>query len=141
VQWDTDTLVFRHQSPPPAACEWFSVAFSSSSKIRFVDAPRDLCMKVVERLGKRKFELKCKEHSVEGCYEIKLSGMLWGLMSNEMMKTREMLLDMLECFEECGWTVYASIDQKVGSQQEGETDTWHCCKPLNWKSGAPVYHN
>ncbi|KAF2794556.1 hypothetical protein K505DRAFT_241875, partial [Melanomma pulvis-pyrius CBS 109.77] len=141
MQWDTDTLIFRHQSPAPAPCEWFSVAFSSHNKIRFVDAPRDICMKIVERLGRRKVEVKCKEHKVEGCYEVKMSGLGWGLVSNEMMATRDMLLDMLECFEEGGWTVYASVDQKVGSQGEGETDTWHCCRPMGWTSGAPVYHN
>lgn len=123
VTWDTDTLIFRHQSPAPAACEWFSIAFSSSNRLRFIDAPASVYLPIVQRLGKNKVGIKCKEHRVEGCYEVKLAGLGWGSVNWDSAKLRLVLLDILEVMEEEGWTVYASIDQKVGGEREGDTDT------------------
>jgi hypothetical protein len=34
---DKDALLFRYQDPPPAQCEWASIAFSKTDKIRFID--------------------------------------------------------------------------------------------------------
>lgn len=58
------------------------------------------------------------------------------------MQARILLLKLLECMEEHGWTVYGSIDQKATTNEHrGETDTWHCCKMVGWQPGMPVYHN
>jgi hypothetical protein len=34
---DKDTLLFRHQIPSPAECEWSSIAFSRSCHLKFID--------------------------------------------------------------------------------------------------------
>ncbi|KAF2107333.1 hypothetical protein BDV96DRAFT_589571 [Lophiotrema nucula] len=143
AQWDSDTLIFRYQSPAPLAMEWLSLAFSANNRLRFIDAPSHIPLKVVERLGKSKMECKCKEHRVEGCYEVKIQGMGWGQYSAEGVKIRGLVLDILDVFEEEGWTIYASVDQKVGGEGSGggDTDTWHCCRPKGWVPGMPVYHN
>jgi hypothetical protein len=139
--WDTDTLIFRHQTPAPAKCEWFSVCFSSSNRLRFIDAPPSVYLPIVSSLNKWKIEVKCKESRVEGCYEVKLAGLGWGSVHAEQVKIKLALLDMLGVMEEEGWTVYASVDQKVGGEREGDTDSWYCCRPMGWVKGAPVYHN
>lgn len=36
--YDKDTLLFRHQSPTPAECEWGTIAFSNSDRLRFIDS-------------------------------------------------------------------------------------------------------
>lgn len=141
VPWDTDTLVFRHQLPAPAKCEWFSVVFSSQHKLRFVDAPRDLCMSVVARFISNKRELRHKNHKIDGCYEIKLTDMGLAIASNENMRTKVMFLDLLDCLQQSGWTVYASINQNTKSDSQGMTDTWYISRPVGWTQGAPVYHN
>ncbi|KAF2005166.1 hypothetical protein P154DRAFT_518704 [Amniculicola lignicola CBS 123094] len=142
AQADTDTMIFRHQIPAPMRCEWFSLAFSGvgGNKIKLIDAPKEVSMRIVERLGKGKIQVSCKEHRVPGCYEIRLLGLGWSMMAGEMMKRRGVVLDLMECFEEEGWSVYASVDQKVGTENSGDTDTWHCCRPVGWVKGGPVYH-
>ncbi|KAH6642689.1 hypothetical protein C7974DRAFT_351536 [Boeremia exigua] len=136
---DKDTLLFRYQSPTPAPCDWFSIGFSRSDRIRMVDASPELCYALPAALG-QEWVSKVSEHS-PGVQEIKFHGYPWSAGGKETMRVREMLLTILGTLEEDGWTVYASIDQSAaaGSQNKSETDTWHCCRPRGWVKGAPVY--
>jgi hypothetical protein len=34
---DKDTLIFRHQIPGPALCDWCCIAFSKQDRLRFID--------------------------------------------------------------------------------------------------------
>jgi hypothetical protein len=43
------------------------------------------------------------------------------------MAARQLLLTLLEVLETEGWTVYASVDQKNGSDKQTETDTVSSC--------------
>jgi hypothetical protein len=36
--WDKDTLLFRHQVPSPAECEWCCIGFSKTDRIKFIDS-------------------------------------------------------------------------------------------------------
>lgn len=56
------------------------------------------------------------------------------------MKSRVMVLKLLNTFEEHGFTVYASLDQKSSGEDANETDSWHMSRPVGWTKGAPVYH-
>jgi hypothetical protein len=58
-----------------------------------------------------------------GVYEAKLSGRAWWAQGTETMAVRQLLLTLLEVLETEGWTVYASVDQKNGSENVTETDT------------------
>lgn len=144
----TDTLVFRHQMPAPAPQEWFSVVFQQN-RFRFVDAPRALCLRVLEQLSAQKLEMKFKDHDkVEGCCEVKFTGTmrrgspyLDPVLNAGTMKARMMFLDLLGCVEENGWTLYASVEQNTRGDESGMTDTWYCCRPVGWVEGSPVYHN
>jgi hypothetical protein len=49
-------------------------------------------------------------------------------------------LILLECLEQHGFSLYASVDQDNGRGGRG-MDTWHCCRPVDWRPGEPVYHN
>lgn len=35
--WDKDTLLFRHQVPSPAECDWCCIGFSKTDRIKFID--------------------------------------------------------------------------------------------------------
>lgn len=35
--WDKDTLLFRHQVPAPAGCDWCCIGFSRNDRIKFID--------------------------------------------------------------------------------------------------------
>ncbi|KAF2472852.1 uncharacterized protein BDR25DRAFT_219429 [Lindgomyces ingoldianus] len=136
---DKDTLLFRHQIPAPAECEWGCVAFSKTDRIRFIDLPPEICGAVASKID----QSWVKEQSIymQGVYEIRLHGSPWYSNGTDTMKVRELLLVLLETLEEEGWTVYASIDQKNGTENTTETDTWHCSKPKGWVKGTPVYHS
>lgn len=146
--WDADTLLFRHQSPAPTPQEWFSVVYQDN-RFRFVDAPRSLCLRVLEYLSAQRLEMKFKDHEkVEDCCEIKFTGTmrrgspyLDPLINSGTLKTRMLFLDLLSCIEESGWTLYASVEQNIMGDENAMTDTWYCCRPVGWSEGNPVYHN
>lgn len=118
---DKDTLLFRHQAPAPSPCDWCSVSFSRADKIRLVDANPELCQALPARLG-QEWVSQVGQYAL-GVLEIKLHGYPWAASGKETMRVRELILTMLGMFEEEGWSVYASIDQSIGSQNNSETDT------------------
>ncbi|KAF2648587.1 hypothetical protein K491DRAFT_612495 [Lophiostoma macrostomum CBS 122681] len=137
--WDKDTLIFRHQIPGPAPCDWCCIGFSKQDRLKFIDVAPEVSNGVVSRLGQGRVQ-DHRAHS-RGVYEVKLRGTPWMASGTETMEARQLLLIMMGVLEEHGWTVYASVDQKNGGEKHTETDTWHCCRPKGWTRGAPVYHN
>ncbi|CAO2648393.1 Nn.00g076600.m01.CDS01 [Neocucurbitaria sp. VM-36] len=135
---DKDSLLFRHQTPAPAPCDWCSIAFSRTDRIRFIDAPVQLYQSLPGKLGDW---IQAQEEYAPGVWEMKLQGYPWATGGTVVMRVRELLLTLMETLEGEGWSVYASIDQKASSGQGAETDTWHLCRPKGWVKGAPVYHH
>ena len=135
---DKDSLLFRHQNPPPAPADWCSIAFSRKDRIRFIDAPVQLYQSLPGKLGTW---VQAQKEYAPGVWEMKLQGYPWMTGGTVTMRVRELLLTLMETLEEEGWSVYASIDQKASGGDGGETDTWHLCRPKDWVRGAPVYHH
>lgn len=48
---DKDTLIFRYQSPAPSPCDWCSISFSQSDKIRLIGVSPEVCYALPARLG------------------------------------------------------------------------------------------
>lgn len=120
--------------------EWFSIAFSNSDQIRFIDAPQSLVLTVVTLLTKQGRVQKHKPHDVPGAYEVKLHGYPWVASGGETMRTRMLLLELVQALDAEGWSVYASIDQKNGpggDSHRTETDTWFVCRTV----GAEKAHS
>lgn len=98
--------------------------------------------------GMRDLIQELVDHPLPGVWEAKLKGWPWRSIDAEsVMNARRLLLRLFAILESYGFTVYASIDQKADLDSEkSETDTWHCCRPLDWEllniveAGAPVYH-
>jgi hypothetical protein len=155
---DKDTLLFRHQSPSPALCDWCSISFSRADRMRLIDVSPEVCQTLCARLG-QEWVNRVGEYA-PGIQEIKFHGYPWSASGKETMRVRGLFLVMLATLEEEGWTVYASVDQSMagGSDNTSETDTvsfvvsssqdswwltvlqWHCCRLKGWVRGAPVYH-
>jgi len=135
---DLDTLLFRLQAPPPPRCAWICIAFSRHDRLRFIDAPPELVAAALAAL--RQAVQAPVPHQLPGVQEFKLVGQPWWATGAESMHARRILIVLLELLETFGFTVYASIDQKQGTNESGETDTWHCCRPIGWQPGMPVFH-
>lgn len=120
---DKDTLLFRYQFPAPAPCDWCSISFSRSDRMRLIDISPEVCLMLPARLG-QEWVSKVSQYG-PGIQEIKFHGYPWAAGGKETMRVRELLLTILGALEEEGWTVYARIDQSAsgGSQNTSETDT------------------
>jgi hypothetical protein len=120
---DKDTLLFRHQVPSPAPCEWCSITFSRNDRLRFVGDCVEVYQDLSTKLGPQ--WIKSYDQRTPGVHEIKFHGFPWAATGKETMKARELLLVLLETLEEQGWTVYASIDQhsEYTGANRSSTDT------------------
>jgi hypothetical protein len=117
---DCDTLIFRHQVPAPAPCQWLCISFSRSDRLRLIDAPADLTEAVAAGLVGAGALQSRKDHDVPGCHEFKMVGYPWlASYGAGTMTARMIVLMLLSVLEAHGWTVYASVDQK--SQSNGES--------------------
>lgn len=90
--WDKDTLLFRHQVPTPAACDWCCIGFSKNDRIKFIDGmfvtslfikrvlipllvPSEVSNGLVSRIGLGRVQ----DHFIHSrdVYEVKLVGTPW----------------------------------------------------------------
>lgn len=51
------------------------------------------------------------------------------------MKTRGLLLKILQLLEGHGWSLYASVDQQTSA-----SDFWYLIKMADWVPGKPIFH-
>jgi hypothetical protein len=110
-QLDKDSLLFRHQSPPPAPCQWFAISFNRGDLLRLIGAPPELNEPFKQMLGALLQKEGWKE---QGAYEFKLRGYPWFATGGEAVVARVLLLSMLEILEAHGFSLYASFDQNTG---------------------------
>ncbi|KAK9245093.1 hypothetical protein V1506DRAFT_539163 [Lipomyces tetrasporus] len=138
-EYDKDTLLFRYQQPPPPPCVWMSISFDRGDLLHLIDAPQDLSHLLVQAYGE-----KVQKHHYNGSvFEIKFRGYPWYANSRETVQARLIVLTLLECLEQRGFSLYASIDQDNGPGGDSncsEADTWFCNRQADWTPGAPIYH-
>jgi hypothetical protein len=143
-EFDKDTLLFRKQPVPPPAATWMSISFYKGDKLRFIGAPRELIVAFQSLL--RSLRLLQSEAMIDtrvNMYEFKMNGYPWRATGEETMRTRLLILRVIELLERHGWSLYASIDQNNGPQGDSnwsETDVWYCVKSNEWTPGSPVFH-
>ncbi|KAL2384026.1 hypothetical protein RJZ90_002268 [Blastomyces dermatitidis] len=123
--------------PPPPRSNWLCISFNKSDLLQLIDAPEPLCQAMVNALGDK----VQRTQFLESSFEIKFHGYPWKASGTETVETRLILLNVLDCLEQFGFTLYASINQDTNqSEQKTEADTWFCQKQTNWAPGAPIYH-
>ncbi|OJD28100.1 hypothetical protein ACJ73_00497 [Blastomyces percursus] len=131
------TLLFRFQQPPPPRSNWLCISFNKSDLLQLIDAPKPLCQAMVNALGDK----VQRTQFLESSFEIKFHGYPWKASGTETVETRLILLKVLDCLEQFGFTLYASINQDTNqSEQKTDADTWFCQQQTNWAPGAPIYH-
>ena len=138
-EFDKDTLLFRRQQPPPPRCHWICINFTRGDTIHILDAPQELADTLKQAYGER--VQRCRAH--EPAFEIKFKGYPWLANGEETVRSREILLILLECLEQHGFSLYTSLDQDSGpggNSHSSESDTWYCNREMDWTPGAPIYH-
>ena len=139
-EFDKDTLLFRRQQPPPPRCHWICVNFTGHDLLHLLDAPPELGLSLVQLYGER-----VQRYDARGrAFEIKFRGYPWRANGEETVRTREILLLLLQCLEQHGFSLYTSVDQDTGPSSDShssEADTWYCNRQIDWAPGAPIYHN
>ncbi|KAG9233261.1 hypothetical protein BJ875DRAFT_52611 [Amylocarpus encephaloides] len=140
-EFDKDTMIFRKQQQPPPESEWFAISFNMSDRLRLIGADGGLISDVRELLKHIKLwqneDWKDKNLNAR---EFKLWGRPWWASGEETMKTRLLLLRLLELLEARGWSLYASVDQSTAGNDSSETDSWFCVRDKSWVEGSAVFH-
>ncbi|KAG8210441.1 But2 domain-containing protein [Trichophyton interdigitale] len=134
-----DSLFFRYQQPAPPPCIWTSISFHHSDRLRIVDGPTGFGLILADALGPE----------VENCqvrgtmFDIKLHGSPWRAVGTKTVKTRVILLTIMDVLEQQGFGLYAAINhnsRRSKDSSNAEADTWYCNRPIDWKPGQFVYH-
>lgn len=138
---DKDTLIFRKQQTPPPESEWISISFNQSDRLRLIGADTELIEAFRQLLkGRGKLQNEFWKDQVLNAWEFKIHGNPWWATGEETVKTRELVLKMLEVLEMYGWSLYASIDQNQAGEHSSETDSWFCVRDKGWVMGSSVFH-
>ncbi|KAF4970076.1 hypothetical protein FSARC_2822 [Fusarium sarcochroum] len=131
-----DSLIFRKQDPIPPPCDWICISFDSSDKLKIVDSPpKDLTEAILKTFGNAVGRREIAPNRVK----IHIPGMPWKPSGTDTIKTRIILLRLIETLEMCGFTIYATIGSK-GEDEEGAADILICQRQKDWVPGAPIWH-
>lgn len=156
---EKDTLIMRQISsnklPLPPISHWLSISFDSSDLLYIIDAPPGLGPALAAKFGDKvnshtahtttdddgggeDEEEVMKEAGRAGChYKIKFHGFPWRPAGTESVKSRLIILQLLEGLEEFGFRLYTAIEQ--GDTQRHGSDTWYCYREEGYESGMAVY--
>ncbi|OIW35684.1 hypothetical protein CONLIGDRAFT_676591 [Coniochaeta ligniaria NRRL 30616] len=128
-----DTLVFRHQMPPPPPCEWLVIAFEKLDRLKIMPPPpEDLKASLSKWLGA---QIQKLGPETDGSLEIKLNGQPWNAMSEQGVRTHLILLRMLDALQTTGFALYGSMRQ----QQLITQDVLVVHRQKDWRPGQPVW--
>ncbi|KAJ0107169.1 hypothetical protein J7T55_014699 [Diaporthe amygdali] len=136
-EMDKDSLIFRYQNPPPPPCDWLSISFDWTDKMKIVDAPPgDLTEAIIAEF---RSNYRLKSHELESDrLKLKFHGQPWQATGEETVRTRMLLLSLLGILERFGYSLYASIDQV--SSNGLEADVLVVTRQKGWKPGMPIWH-
>lgn len=135
-KYDKDTLIFRKQLAPPPPASWIAISFKMDDKLRFLGAPQEFLLAfstILKSMGLHQSE-SMKDKTIN-YHEFKLYGYPWSATGEETMRTRMLILKLVELLELHGWSLYASIDQNsgpAGDSTYSEVDSWYCVKSTSW---------
>ncbi|KAF5625029.1 hypothetical protein F52700_9404 [Fusarium sp. NRRL 52700] len=131
-----DSLIFRKQDPIPPPCDWICISFDNSDKIKIVNSPpKDLTDAILQTFG---HDVRRKEITSDRV-KVHLANMPWNPSGTDTVKTRIILLKLIETLERCGFTIYATLGSK-GEDEEGAQDLLVCQRVKGWIPGAPIWH-
>ncbi|KXN69557.1 hypothetical protein CONCODRAFT_7968 [Conidiobolus coronatus NRRL 28638] len=133
-------------TPPAYNSSFFRTAFGlvslhMSDRIRFVQFSEEdinVIRTTIQRFWAKGIQ---EERSYSVSYEFKLYGYPWSATGEETMKTRMLILKLVELLELHGWSLYASIDQNsgpAGDSTYSEVDSWYCVKSTSWNPRSIV---
>lgn len=114
-------------NPLPPTSHWIGISFDSSDLLNLINAPPSLCAALATNFGakvnshKLAFPGEKREY-----YEIKFHGFPWRPSGTDAVKSRLLILGLLEVLEQHGFRVYTAVDQ--GDADGSGSDTWYCCR-------------
>ncbi|PTU23680.1 hypothetical protein P175DRAFT_0505492 [Aspergillus ochraceoroseus IBT 24754] len=127
-QWgQKDSLIFDLKEPRDAS--WLCISFDSQDLVHLINASTDLATALISKFGDE--VEKCNKDFVSGIFEVKFKNAPWGQPSPKgSVRSRIIVLDLIQCLEERGYKMGTSLDFDNGSggssyQSTGETWFWY----------------
>lgn len=105
--YGVDSLIFRYQQPPPLPCVWMSISLDRDNLLHLIDAPQDLGHALVQAYDKNVHKYQIKG----SVFEIMFRKAVWVPAGTDTVQTRLIFLTLIECLEQQGFSLYASINQ------------------------------
>lgn len=117
-------MIFQSQHPEHVS--WLCVSFDSDDLIHLINAPRELINSILETF-KDKIK-KCNQEFISGIFEIQFKDTPWS-QSSSKIQSKLVLLDLLQCLEQQGFSLRATLDLdhgKGGDSYKSSGETWFC---------------
>ncbi|KAK2813711.1 hypothetical protein FQN50_000109 [Emmonsiellopsis sp. PD_5] len=122
-----DSWVFRLQEP--RAASWLCISFLNADILHLINSSTELATALISAFGDR--VEKCNKELVSGVFELKFKEQYWAKPSPKgMVQSRVIVLALMQCLEEQGYTMCTSIDLDSGiggtaCQSTGEVWFWY----------------
>ncbi|KAK3379497.1 hypothetical protein B0T24DRAFT_158898 [Lasiosphaeria ovina] len=148
-----DTLIFRRRpldAGPPVPMDWLAVALMGSDKLRVVydakdvklsggaDSDHDHLGVLISGLKKALEAMDCfqKGDWSYDSFEFKLKGRPWLSQGEDVVKSRLLLLRIVETLDSSGWQSCCSVLQRTGNDDFRMADTWYFMRPKTQAGGG-----
>jgi hypothetical protein len=139
---NTDTLIFQQQQISPPKCDWISITYQGSDRLRLIGASTELIASfrdILKSMGLLQDEF-WKEME-NNAWEFKIKGHPWSFLDEDMVKASLLLLKIMETLETHGWSLYSNTIRKFQHPHGGVfalSNGWFCVKDKQWAPGMAV---
>ena len=139
---NNDTLIFRQQHIAPPACDWISVTFHKTDRLRLIGASTELIASFRELLrGEELLQDEFWKEQEHNAWEFKMKGTPGMYLGEDMVKGGLLFLRMVETLETHGWSLYSNTTRHLTTQNGLIIfdNGWFCVKDKHWAPGMPLF--
>lgn len=128
-----DQMFFDYNPEGLPTMNFMTIAFDSTNRVYFIDAPGDVLAVMVASLGSEK-----QTHgptTLKGCYEFKLRGTPWRGRPQDHTAASLRAMTILQTLKRNGWQVYSNFGSRILQRDKycvRRSDAWISCRSAAW---------
>ena len=103
----SDSLIFKRTAALPTISSWFTIAFDGNTTLSIHQGPKDLCDQLVAIFSSKSWATESA--ILDDRLEIRLNAQYWFPIGENTVKTRLILLTIMETLERSNCKLYASL--------------------------------
>jgi hypothetical protein len=127
-------FIYRQQQTPSPECDWISLTWHGSDRLRLIGASTELIATFRDMLkGMELLQDECWLEEESNAWEFKIKGYPWWFVPEGISRSLLLLLRIMETLDTHGWSLFS--DTRRCTPETIISNGWYCVKAKGWVPG------